>query len=129
MINPTLFYVSIAAVILGFASGWGVRDWKADADQLKTVRQAEIMREKMQAKVDRLAVNYEEWRAAQEPAKVETRNTIREIYRDVKVPVECAAPVAVVGLLDAATHKANAAATGKPSTAVRAAPAATQSAD
>ena len=118
MTNPLMFYASIAAAIAGFASGWAVRDWKADADQLKTLQQTEIMREKMQARTDSLAAKYEQWRADLEPGKIESRNTIREIYRDVKVPAECAAPAGITSLLNAATDKANAAATGQPNSAV-----------
>lgn len=124
MTNPLMFYASLAAVIAGFASGWAVRDWKADADQLKTIRQAEIMREKMQAKTDNLAAKYEQWRADLEPGRIESRNTIREIYRDVEVPAECAAPAGVIGLLNSATDKANAASSGEFGSAVPSADAA-----
>ena len=129
MTNPLMFYASIAAVIAGFASGWVVRDWKADADTLKMYEKTDLLREKMQAKVESIATDYERWRADLEPGKVETRNTIREIYRNVEVPAECAAPAAVVSLLGAATDKANAAASGQPSPAVPAASAPAKSAD
>jgi hypothetical protein len=59
------------------------------------------------------ATRYEQWRAAQEPARIETRNTIREIFRDTPVPAECAAPDALVGLLVDKASIANAAAVGQ----------------
>lgn len=111
--NPILAYASIAVAVAGFAGGWAVRDWKADAEALKAVERLIAEKDRMQTKVDAASAKYEKMRADLEPGKIETRNTIREIYRDVEVPAECAAAPDVVGVLETARGRANAAATGQ----------------
>lgn len=114
MMNPIFVYASIAAVTAGFAGGWAVRSWKADADVKASYERLISEKDLMQTKVDAASAKYEAERAALEPGKIETRNTIREIYRDVEVPAECAAPAATVGVLGVARNRANAAASGQP---------------
>lgn len=111
--NPMLAYASIAVALAGFAGGWVVRDWKADAEALKAVERLIAEKDRMQTKVDAASAKYEEMRANLEPGKIETRNTIREIYRDVEVPAQCAAPADTVGVLQSARDAANAAASGQ----------------
>ena len=100
---------------MGLVSGWVVRDWKADADLLKEKDRTEQVRAQMQANNDALSSEYEDLRANLEPGKVETRNTFREIYRDVKVPTECAAPDATIRVLDDIRLRVSALASGEPS--------------
>jgi len=114
MPKSLILYASAAALLLGLFGGWSVRDWKADADQLKEVQKREDVREKMQDKIDARATEYEQTRADNMSARVETTNTIREVYRNVEVPAVCAAPDAVVGVLDRAVDRANSEAAGKP---------------
>jgi len=112
--NPLMLYASIAVMLAGFASGWAVRDWKADADALAALQAAERLRVEMQNRADSKSDEYERLRAGLEPSRVEVRNNIREIYRNVEVPAECAADDAAVGLLDATRRNANASASGEP---------------
>lgn len=118
MINPLVLYGSGAALLVGLLGGWTVRDWKADADQLQAMEAANRQREKLQAKIDGASTGYEDWRGGAETTNIETRNTIREIYRNVEVPSDCAVPPAGVGVLQGRVAGVNAAATGKPVVAV-----------
>lgn len=113
MIPPT-FYIVGGALLAGALGGWTVRDWKADSDALAAVVKTEKIRDQMQGKIDDAATKYEQGRANDGPAQIETRNTIREIYRDgPPIPVECSVPDAVAVVLDAARQRANAATTGQ----------------
>lgn len=123
MINRWLLYgipiALILGLLIGVGAGWSVRDWKADADQLK---QAEVARKAEKAAavaVLKPSIEFEKILADLRPAQIETRNTIREVYRDVKVPTDCAVPPAGVSLLEAAREHANAAATGQPRAELR----------
>lgn len=115
MIPPQALAIGGAlAIAAGFLGGWTVRDWKADRDALAAVEKAERIRDKMQGKLDASAESYERGRAAEEPARLETRNTIREIYRDAPpVPVVCSIPDAAALVLENARQRANAAAAGQ----------------
>ena len=116
MIAPQMLAAGGAlALVAGFAGGWTVRDWKADSDGLAAIAKAEKQRDRLQDRVDAAATQYEQWRASAQAGRVETRNTIQEIFRNAPtVPVECAAPDALVGLLDNQVDRANAAAGGQP---------------
>lgn len=130
LIPPQFLAVGAAAALLaGFAGGWTVRDWKADSAALKAATAAQAARDALQTTIDANSRQYEQWRAAQEPARIETRNTIREIFRDKPIPAECAAPDALVGVLDRAAASASAAARGQPGPAVPGDPGATPAAD
>lgn len=119
LIPPQFLAIGGAAALLaGFAGGWTVRDWKADSAALKAATAAQAARDALQTTIDANARQYEQWRAAQEPARLETRNTIREIFRDKPIPAECAAPDALVGVLDRAAANASAAARGQPGPAL-----------
>ena len=52
------------------------------------------------------------------------RNTIRETYREIHVPSDCAVAPAAVGVLENSVRRANAAAAGEPVAALPSAPAA-----
>lgn len=109
---PPVVYAAIGALLLGVVSGWTVRDWKADADALSAVRKAEELQDKMQARVDSVAQKYEELRSQRDSQKIQTRNTIREIYRDRPIAVNCAVPPDAASVLQQAIDRANAAASG-----------------
>lgn len=123
MTKPFMLYASAATLLFGLFAGWSVRDWKADADTLRDVQKREALKDRMQSRIDAQASAYEQARADNMGARVETTNTIREVYRNVEVPAACAAPDAVVGLLGRAVDRANDEAAGKPVAAVPAAPA------
>lgn len=119
---PPIAYAAIGALLLGTFAGWTVRDWKADADALSAVLKAEELEDEMQGRVDAAVAKYEELRSAQEPQKIQTRNTIREIYRDRPIPADCAVPANATSVLQQAINRANAAASGVPLSAVPDAP-------
>jgi hypothetical protein len=109
---PPIAYAAIGALLLGVVSGWTVRDWKADADALAALQEAEDLRDEMQARVDESAKKYEELRSRRDGQKIQTRNTIREIYRDRPIAVDCAVPPDAASVLQQAIDRANAAASG-----------------
>lgn len=94
--------------------GWLVRDWKADADSLEDMRDAHTALNKAVAAVNRPAEKLETVITQIRPLETQTRNTIREVYRNVEVPADCAVPAAGVRVLDAIRVNANAAAAGEP---------------
>jgi hypothetical protein len=113
MINPLVFYGAGGALLVGLFAGWSIRDWKADADTLAAYERADKLRDEMQAKIDAGSVKYEDWRSGATERSIETRNTIREIYRNVEVPADCAPPPAAASVLQERVGAANAAATGQ----------------
>lgn len=112
--NPLALYASIALALAAFAGGWTARDWKAGSDELAATQKAEKQIAAVRLVADTKAAEYEAERAKLDPARIEVRNTVREIYRNVKVPAECAAADATVSLLDATRRDANSAASGEP---------------
>jgi hypothetical protein len=112
--NPLMLYSAAGALLLGLVSGWTARDWKADSDQLKQVERAHKAEKAAIAAVNAPSQELEDLLAAIRPAQIETRNTIREVYRDVPVPTDCAVLPAGVSVLEAARERANAAAAGEP---------------
>lgn len=122
MINRVLLYLIPSALLVGLLGGWAVRDWKADSDALAQAEAANDARKAVNVAVTLPSQQIEKIFAELRPAQIETRNTIREVYRDVKVPTDCAVPPAGVSLLEAARVRANAAATGEPSPELRRAP-------
>ena len=119
MINPLVLYSSGAALLLGVCAGWAVRDWKADADALGALEAANAAQKAAVEAVAKPSERLETVITELKPLEIETRNTIREVYRNVEVPADCAVPAAGVRLLDDARHNANAAAAGEPLPAVR----------
>ncbi len=119
MINSVALYAGVGALLLGTAAGWTVRDWKADADALRAVEAANAAQKAAIAAIEKPSERFESTIAQLKPLEIETRNTIREVYRNVEVPADCAVPAAGVRLLDDARVNANAAAAGEPLPAVR----------
>lgn len=112
--NPLILYSAAGALLIGLATGWSVRDWKADSDQLAAIERANKAEKAAIAAVNAPSQKLEDVLADLRPAQIESRNTIREVYRDVQVPTDCAVPAAGVGVLEAARQRANAAASGEP---------------
>lgn len=114
MIPPWVLAGAAGVCILtGLAGGWTLRDWKADSDELAALQKAEQTRDELQKKLYAQATSFEVWRDKLEVDKVENRNTIREVFRNVPVRADCAAPVAAYSMLAAQVSAANAAAAGK----------------
>lgn len=110
-----LGYAAGAALLIGLGAGWTVRDWKADADAVAAIKRADKIEDRARADVEAAAVGYEKLREQIGTSQSETRTTIREVYRDVQVPAECAVPDAALRVLDGRVAAANAAASGEPS--------------
>lgn len=59
------------------------------------------------------SLRYEHLAQSLRTAERADRETIREVFRNVPVPANCAAPAAAVSVLDAAVKRANSAASGQ----------------
>ena len=112
--KPTTIYAAGIALVVGFGAGWSVRDWKADADALKAMQKADEIRQEMQDRMDKQAIAFEKERNDIDSSRITTTNSIKEVYRDVKVPADCAVPEPAVRVLDNARRAANAYASGEP---------------
>lgn len=108
-----LLYAAAGAAAFGFTGGWVVRDWRCDAVQLAAVKKAAVVKDKATAAVSAEATDYEEVRGTITQTATIERNTVREIYRDVEVPADCAVVPAGRVLLENARERANAAARGE----------------
>ena len=114
MFNPTILYSAGAALALGLATGWVVRDWKADSDAVAAYEKAEKIRDRLQARYDSIALGYEADRSTSDSNSVIRQTELRTIYRDIPIDGDCAAPDAVRGLLENSVGEANSRAAGKP---------------
>jgi len=110
---PLLAGGAAIALAAGFLGGWTVRDWKADAAQTKAFDVLLSTKDKMQGKVDAKADQFETLRQSIEPQRAEVRNTIREVYRDVPVPADCALRPDALRVLENARQRANASTAGQ----------------
>lgn len=106
------------AVLLGAAGGWTVRDWKRDSEVLASMETAVKSLDQARGTVDRAATAYEQEKQSESVQSMVRESTIREIYKDRPVSVDCAAPDALVGVLGDAVTSANSRASGEPASAV-----------
>lgn len=111
--NPLMLYGGVALAIIAFGAGWTVRDWRCDAAQTAALEQAAEAEDEAENVVAESASVYEEDRAALAQVVTNERVTVREIYRDIEVPSDCAVDPAAVGVLAGARERANAAAAGE----------------
>lgn len=100
-------------LLTGALGGWTVRDWKADSDQLEAQDKAKELYEGRVADLAEQSLRYEQLAQSLRASERTDRETIREVYRNVKVPTECAVPAGAVSVLDNAVNRANAAASGQ----------------
>jgi hypothetical protein len=102
---------------VGFGSGWQVREWKADSDELEAVEEAIARGKEQQELADFKAGRYEDGRYEAQFAAQERQTEIRTIYRtnNVLVPAECEPPADVLRVLDQGIGYANAQIAGQPS--------------
>jgi hypothetical protein len=115
MLNPRLIAGAAGlSLIVGAFGGWQVRGWRCDAAMAKIEREAVAAQEAMRAQQEAAATEYEGFRAGNETAQVRTETKIREVYRNVPVPADCAVHPDAVRLLDDAREAANGAASGEP---------------
>lgn len=115
---PYRILVSIAALAVAFGGGWAVRGWKADSDELEQVTLTQKAIDVQRRAWDAAAVGYELARVELDRQSYETQTVIRETYREIPVPAECAVPVAVADSLRKAVEGANRAAAGVAAPAV-----------
>ena len=114
MTLPLSAYIGLGALVTGALGGWTVRDWKADSDALEAEQKAYTQYTALTEALADASLSYEVLAQGIRASERTDRETIREIYRNVEVPSQCAAPDGVVSLLDNAVRDANAAATGQP---------------
>jgi hypothetical protein len=131
MIPPWIYAAGGAMIaVIAFGSGWQVRAWKADSDELKQFA-AGVERGKEQQQLVHLeAARYEEESNDAAAASVERQTEIRTIYRteQIAVAAECEPPAGVASLLHAAVGAANARARGEPGGGLPTAPGAADTA-
>ena len=99
---------ALFAALAMFGTGWAVRGWRCDARIASIERDAQAARDAQALRADRASMAAEIARTANDTRAYETRTTIREVYRNVEVPADCAAPVAVADSLRASVDTANA---------------------
>ena len=101
------------ALLLGIATGWTVRDWKADGDLVKGFEAVIKLKDENRKEMKAEATRFEDFKQNFEPRTDTVREKIREIYRNAPpVPVECAWSPDVLGLLENHRAVANRAAGG-----------------
>ena len=114
--------IGAAALASAFGSGWFVRAKIADADIAKIERKLEEEAAKQRARADAAAAGFEINRDAVDRQNYATNTVIRETFREIPVPAECAAPEPVADSLRAATRATNAVVTGGDTSALPANP-------
>jgi hypothetical protein len=102
---PALGAVALAGAFWG---GWQVQGWRCAARQTEALQQAQKRFERQLARQNEEAEQYEQEREQGRADARERENTVREIYRDIVVPGECAPDPDAVGLLEDAIRAANA---------------------
>ena len=115
---PYRIVAGIAILTLAFGAGWIVRGWKADSDELEQVTMVQQAIDLQRRVADAAAVGFEIARADLDRQSYETQTVIRETYREIPVPAECAVPGAVADSLRQAVEGANRAAAGVAAPAV-----------
>jgi hypothetical protein len=113
VINPIAAYGAAAALLIGLATGWSIRDWKADSDSLAVMQKVEKERQQLQKRYDDLAALYEEDRNVAATNSITRQTELRTIYRDIPIRHDCAAPDSARSLLENSVGEANARATGQ----------------
>lgn len=109
---PYRILAGVAALAVAFGGGWAVRGWKADSDELEQVTLTQQAIDLQRRAADAAAVGFELARVDLDRQSWETQTIIRETYREIPVPAECAVPGAVADSLRAAVEGANRAAAG-----------------
>lgn len=87
---------------VAFGGGWSVRSWKADSDALEAKQDADKARDAAVKLAYDASASFEGERATIHVQAAEARSTVKEIYREIKVPADCVVNPDGVRLLDAA---------------------------
>lgn len=101
------------ALIASFGAGFKVASWSCESDKLEAVQRAIKRAEEARDKVHKESTNYEQSRQQGRVEAAGREQAVREVYRTVEVPSECAALDSVRGLLDGAVRAANGNAAGQ----------------
>lgn len=105
------FYLGGAVLLslVGFGTGWQVRSWKADSDELEAVQLAIAHGREQQELADYKAGRYEGIRDDERTEALARDTEIRTIYRTerVEVPAICEPPATALVVLDASIRSAN----------------------
>ncbi|WP_239026473.1 hypothetical protein [Novosphingobium decolorationis] len=128
---PTWVRLVMAGTItvVTFGAGWTVRDWKRDAEVLASIEDAAAQVKKQTDRIDVAAATYEKERADADVRSTVRESTIREIYKDRPVSVDCAVPDVARSVLGDAVREANARAAGQSAATVPSPAAATSAVD
>jgi len=103
---PYVLGALVAVFVLGCANGYAIRDGAAKAAAVKAYKAQMVVQDRL----NNVSTLYEAERERASRVATERTNTVREIYRDVTVPAECALPDVSYGLLIGAVRDYNAAA-------------------
>lgn len=99
---PLWGYVAAGSLLAGGIGGWVVRDWKADSDSLAAKVAADKARDAAVKLAYDASASFEGERATIHVEAAQARSTVKEIYREIEIPSDCAVPAAGVRLLDQA---------------------------
>lgn len=108
-----------AGLILAAYGGWQVRSWRCESQIAEIQREAMEAEDALRAQMEAAAIDYEAFRAGNETAGTRTQTKIREVYRNVEVPADCAALPDAVVLLNRARETANNAVASESGSAVQ----------
>lgn len=117
---PPWAYAAGAAVLVAasFGAGWQVRAWRCDAQVAALERTINAAVDRQRDRLDQSAATAETIRDQADTRLSETRTIIRETYREIPVPSDCALRPAAADGVRAAIDAANRATTGQPSPAM-----------
>lgn len=119
MLSPQLLAGGAAlALLAGLLGGWTARGIKADADQFHALERADKREDAARQQELDQGTAYARFSADNQQHSTADRNTIRETYREIHVPSDCAVAPAAVGVLENGVSRANAAASGSAGTAM-----------
>lgn len=103
---PYVLGALVAVFVLGCFNGYAIRDGSAKSAAVKAYKAQMVVQERL----NNVSTLYEAERERASRVNTERTNTVREIYRDVAVPAECALPDVSFSLLNSAVRDYNAAA-------------------
>lgn len=114
MIPPQILAIGGGVLLVtGFLGGWTVNGWKYEAAAKEAAEALIEAKDEKAAIVARHAGDFEAYRQEVDQRRTASVKTIREVYRDVPVPADCALRPDALGVLEDARQRANAATTGQ----------------
>lgn len=92
--------LAVALLIAAFGSGWTVRSWRCDSAMAKVQAELQEAVDAQRARADAAAASFEVNRADLSRQSTSSQSRVREIYRDIQVPADCAPSPDALRLLD-----------------------------